>query len=784
MNETALKHRLNLHPSLFHIPLLAILLLGSACGSKWTAEEKDGFHLILNEGGQTLSYTPTSGVSILEDKAYAFKDLNRNGKLDPYEDWRLSVDERAEDLAGRLSVEQLSGLMLTATFQTIPASDGFFAVSTFNGKPFAESGAEPSDLSDQQQEMFVENQVRHMTLSRLESPVVAARWNNKVQALVEGLGLGIPLNTFSDPRHGTTANAEFNAGAGGDISMWPTELGLAASFDPELVRDFGHIASTEYRALGIASALSPQIDLATDPRWFRFNGTFGEDPILAKEMARAYADGFQTSVGEDEIRNGWGYTSVNAMAKHWPGGGSGEGGRDAHYAYGKYAVYPGANFKEHLIPFTEGAFKLDGPTKMVSAIMPYYTISQHMDTVYGENVGNGFSQYIINDLLRGKYGYDGVLCTDFGIVKNNKAIDQFGAPNWGAEHLSVAERHYKVILAGLDQFGGSSEIAPVLEAYKLGVEEHGEKFMHDRYVQSAIRVLKNTFRVGLFENPYLDLKKSDETAGHPEFIKAGFNAQIKSIVMLKNAGSTLPVSENATVYVPKKFYPASRGRFGFGGLTEARWDYPLSLDIIKKYLRLTDKPEEADVALVLIDSPDGGNGYTAKDVAAGGNGYLPITLQYKEYLAEHAREVSIAGGDPREDFTNRSYKGKKATASNTRDLDVVLDTRKAMKDKPVIVVVNVSKPMVFAEFENAVDAILLSFSVQGQAIMEIVTGRREPSGLLPMQMPATMKTVEEQHEDVPRDMECYTDLEGNTYDFAFGLNWRGVINDARVQKYR
>ena len=147
----------------------------------------------------------------------------------------------------------------------------------------------------------------------------------------------------------------YNYGAGGTISHWPTTLGLAATFDPALVEEFGQIASEEYRALGIATALSPQIDLATEPRWSRFSGTFGESPELDTDMARAYVDGFQTSTGKDEIDGGWGYKSVNAMVKHWPSGGPEEGGRDAHYNYGKYAVYPGSAFETHLKPFTEAS---------------------------------------------------------------------------------------------------------------------------------------------------------------------------------------------------------------------------------------------------------------------------------------------------------------------------------------------------------------------------------------------------------------------------------------------
>ena len=768
----------------FSLFVLSVLLF--SCGAKWSEEQKEGFNLVYNEGGQTLGYSPSSGVNIIENKGFAFKDLNKNGELDKYEDWRLSFDERAQDLASQMSVEQIAGLMLYSAHQSIPGRSGGrrgFGGSTYNGKSLEESGAVSSDLTDQQVKFLTEDNLRHVLITSVESPAVAAKWNNNMQAQVESIGLGIPGNNSSDPRHRTSADAEFNEGAGGQISMWPTSLGMAATFDPEVVKKFGDIAATEYRALGIATALSPQIDLASEPRWGRFSGTFGEDSKLDRDMARAYVDGFQTSKGDAEIASGWGYNSVNAMVKHWPSGGPEEGGRDAHFSYGKYAVYPGGNFDEHLIPFTEGAFKLEGATGMASAVMPYYTISFGIDKENGENVGNSYSKYIIKDLLRGKYGYDGVLCTDWGVTKDYNNITSFGTTPWGAENLSEAERHYKIIMAGVDQFGGNNDMVPIIEAYKLGVEEHGEDFMRKRFEESAVRLLKNIFHTGLFENPYLEIAETEKIVGNAEFMAAGYQAQLKSVVMLKNVQNSLPIKPEAKVYVPQKYYAASQGMFGFGG-AEARWDYPVSLEIVKKYAPVTETAAEADYALVFIDSPNGGSGYSPEDAKAGGNGYVPISLQYGKYTATNAREVSIAGGDPLEDFTNRSYKGKTTTATNTSDLDLVWKTKKAMGEKPVIVVVNVSNPMVFAEIEKAAAAIVVSFGVQDQAIMDIICGKAEPSGLLPMQMPAHMKTVEEQFEDVPRDMDCYVDAEGNTYDFAFGLNWSGVINDERVTKYK
>ena len=762
---------------------LGLAALTSCNGVKWTMTETEyGYNLLNQRRGQTIAYSPESGVGILTVDGYAFKDLNRNGELDKYEDWRLSAEERATDLAAQLTIEEIAGMMLYSSHQSVPSRGGMFGGATYNGKPYTESGAKPSDLSDAQKKFLIEDNLRAVLVTTVETPGVAAQWNNNMQALVEGIGHGVPVNTSSDPRHETSATAEYNYGAGGEISHWPTSLGMAATFDPALVEEFGRIAAEEYRALGITTALSPQIDLATEPRWTRFYGTFGESPELDTDMARAYVDGFQTSTGKDEIDGGWGYKSVNAMVKHWPSGGPEEGGRDAHYNYGKYAVYPGGAFETHLKPFTEGAFKLAGPTVKASAVMPYYTISTGIDPS-GKNVGNSFSKYIITDLLRDKYAYDGVVCTDWNITYDNMGIEKFDGKCWGVEELTVAQRHYECLKAGVDQFGGNNDKGPVLEAYAMWVEEFGKESAEKRFRESAVRLLMNSFRTGLFENPYLNVAETEATVGKPEFMEKGYQAQLKSVVMVKNSQQVLPIQtgENKPkVYVPQRYYPELVNFFGY--VTPARYEDAFAEELLGKYYEKVSDPVEADFAIVLIDAPTSGTGYSVEDVRKGGNGYVPISLQYSDYTAEHAREVSIAGGDRLEKSANRTYKGKSVKSANKTDLDCVIETRKAMGDKPVVVVVSTGKPFV-PEFEPYADAILVSFGCQNQALLDLVSGAVEPSALLPMQIPADMKTVELQMEDVPYDMECYVDADGNAYDFAYGLNWSGRIHDARTEKY-
>lgn len=778
LNMTAMKRFLRNALGLILIPATLI-----SCGPKWKETESGTIKTVTNEEGQTLAYSTTSGVKILTVDRLGFKDLNKNGTLDKYEDWRLPTDDRVKDLASKMSTEQIAGLMLYSRHQPIPAPSGGPSPGTYNGKSFAESGAKSSDLSDQQTKFLTDDNLRHVLITSVESPAVAAQWNNNAQALVEGLGLGIPTNNSSDPRHTAKAEAEYNAGAGGTISMWPSSLGLAATFDAALVKEFGRIASIEYRALGLSTALSPQVDISTDPRWTRFSGTFGEDPYLSADMARAYIDGFQTSHNR-AISGGWGYESVNAMVKHWPGGGSGEAGRDAHFGIGKYAVYPGSNFEQHMIPFTQGAFDLKDGTGAASAVMPYYTISYGQDPS-GQNVGNSYNIYIIKDLLRDKNKYDGVVCTDWSVTADAGPLDRFiggRGRSWGVEKLTVAERHYKVLMAGVDQFGGNNDMVPVIEAYKMGVKELGEEAMRKRFEESAVRLLRNIFRTGLFENPYLNIEESKATVGKPEFMDMGFEAQLKSIVLLKNKGNVLPLAKNKTVYIPKKLTPAGRNFLGVP--YPEKLDYPVSISVAKKYFNVTDNPAEADFALVVITSPASGIGYSSDDVAKGGNGYLPISLQYNEYTSKDGRDISLAGGDPQETFTNRTYKGKKVKPTNITDLAMVNDTYAKMKGKPVIVSVRISNPTIFSEFEKNTNALLATFGAQDQALFELLTGGAEPSALLPMQMPADMQTVETQFEDVPRDMKCYVDSEGNTYDFAYGMNWKGVIEDQRKARYK
>ena len=453
---------------------------------------------------------------VLNENGYTFRDLNKNGRLDPYEDTRRPIEERVSDLLARMTLEEKAGMMFHAMIGMNP--DGTL-VETLS----QESG--PTKTS----EVIAVKLLNHFNLLFAHSPRAIAEWHNRLQKMAERTRLGIPVTISSDPRHAFSSNLGANLPAG-SFSQWPEPPGLAATRDEKLVQEFGDIARQEYVAAGIRVALHPMADLATEPRWCRINGTFGEDATLVSKMVCAYIRGFQGEV--------IGPKSVACMTKHFPGGGPQLKGEDPHFSYGKEQVYPGNNFEYHLKPF-ESAIKAG-----TSQIMPYYGMP--VDTEFEEK-GFGFNKAIITGLLREKYGFDGIVCTDW-LLLNGFSI--FGkvmieAKAWGVEDLPPIDRARVALDAGVDQFGGETCPELIVELVRSG------KISEERIDLSVRRLLREKFRLGLFDNPYLDVEEAEETIGKSEFKEKGELAQRKSLVLLKNGtgNSVLPLSGRPKIYI-------------------------------------------------------------------------------------------------------------------------------------------------------------------------------------------------------------------------------------------
>ncbi len=756
---------------------------------KWSEEEtKDGFYLVMNNGGPILSYSKESGTNLIQLDGFAFKDLNKNGLLDQYEDWRETPLARAQNLSEMLTVEEMSGLMIHPSVFAI--SDGVETVK---------------DLLDG----HARTMLSFATSSSVEDQT---KWINAVQAYTETTRLGIPVDVSTNPR--TTP-------------VWPDNLALAATFDPDYALEVFKDFSIGYRALGVTTLLGPQIDLASEPRWYRFVSTFGEDPALSRDMTNAAVTGHQSTYDENGTDLGWGEHSVNAMIKHWPSDGAGESGREAHDFFGKFNVYPGGQFTTGLIPFVDGGFNSNGATGSATAIMSSYSIGWSEDGSLGELEASAFNAFK-NNLAR-EYGFDGVICSDWMVT--NAELEVFPVDTgWGktVETMNSVERVHKAIMSGTDQIGGLNFPQKLLEVFELGAEDIGEEAMMTRYRESSTRVLRNIFRVGLFENPFRDVENAIKVVGGEEAVAAGYVAQQKSAIMLKNDDNTIKAeetTEKATVYVPMDFIPKKVSLFGS---TPSKATLPVELEILEQYFNVvTDTlnvtltgpadeegnptvsyediikatPEElalCDYAIVFTKTPEN---FTLGRYGGGHDGekYIPISLQYGPYTADSSsvRTESVAKAFEIEEKEgtygieivttehDMSYFGESAVLNNAFYLDMINYTVDNMSaEAKVIVAIDARNPMVVSEFESNVDAILMGFGIDKKVFLDIVTGKYEPSALLPMQMPASMEAIEAQYEDVPRDMEVYVDTTGNSYDFAFGLNWSGVINDERTKKYK
>jgi len=481
---------------------------------------------------------------------YTFRDLNKNESLDVYEDSRAELEARVEDLLGQMSIEEKAGTMFVSMIGMTSEGDPF-------DKP--KLSLDPFDIiisfaAPPASEMLVQKRLNSFNILNAYDPDVMALFNNKLQLIAERMRLGIPVTIATDPRH----SADNNPGASiltSSFSSWPNPLGLAATRDTILVREFGDIARQEYRAVGITVALHPMADLATEPRWARINGTFGEDAYLSAAITKAYVLGFQG----DEL----GVNSVACMSKHFSGGGPQLNGDDPHFPFGKDQVYPGDNFDYHVIPFVEGALAAH-----TAQIMPYYGVPVGQT---GEEVAFAFNKAIITDLLRDSLHFDGVVCTDWGIIADSRLGE---ARAWGVEDLTPIQRIKKVLDAGCDQFGGEFVPELIVELVETG------QISEERIDISVRRILRDKYRLGLFDNPYVDEQKALEIAGNDSFVEKGKQAQAKSMVLLKN-DNLLPLTEGIKIYAE--------------GMTD--------LSGLEKYAELVKNPSDADVIITRISTP-------------------------------------------------------------------------------------------------------------------------------------------------------------------------------------
>jgi beta-glucosidase len=593
-----------------------------------------------------------SVATLQTDDGVAFRDLNKNGRLDPYEDPGRPLDERVDDLVSRMTLEEKAGMMFHPPIGMNPDGTLFEdSESTFAFPPSSE--------------LVSERLLNTFNVFTVAEPRRMAEWYNRLQELAASTRLGIPITISSDPRHAFSHNPATSLMAG-RFSQWPEPIGLAASGDGELVWRFGDIARQEYLAVGIRVALHPMADLATEPRWARINGTFGEDAELASRMVAAYIRGFQ---GET-----LGLQSIACMTKHFPGGGPQKDGEDAHFHYGREQVYPGDNFDYHLIPF-EAAFAAG-----TAQIMPYYGMPVGLPL---EQVGFGFNRDVIT-LLRERYGFDGVVCTDWGLLTDGEIQGQvFPARAWGVEHLSLDQRVKKGLDAGVDQFGGEACPEVIVRLVRDGQVD-------ERRIDGSIRrLLRDKFRLGLFDNPYVDAEAAEQIVGDERFREAGAHAQRRAIVLLRNAQAAgrrlLPLQGGPRIYL-ENVDPAVAAEYG----------------------SVVSDLDQAEVAILRFNAPN------------------------------ERREGS---------FLERIFHAGDLSFPEEEKQRIL----RILEKVPTVVDIYLDRPAVIPEIAGESAALLANFGATDAAVLDVIFGRFVPTGRLPFELPSSMEAVRRQREDVPYD---------------------------------
>ena len=644
--------------------------------------------LSLNLQAQKTTKQPVLGTrsaKLLTVNGMQFKDLNRNGQLDKYEDWRLSNDERAKDLLSKMSVEQKVGFMLIST--TRLKNDN----AAGGGRGGGGGGAVTSDFNEEDQvqstNMFTRKplpaamtmaagttkgvtqfHLRHFIFRANIPARTTAEWANKLQALCESDGLGIPAIIASNPRNHITKDASIGLSVGTTtFSTWPGELGLSATRDLKLIREFADIARQEWAAVGLRKGYMYMADLATEPRWQRVEGTFGESAEWAAKMMTEVVLGFQGPKLSP--------SSVALTTKHFPGGGSGVGGQDPHFDWGKYEHFPGGFFQNNLIPF-KAAIKAG-----TSAIMPYYSIPK--GTQY-EEIAYAYNKAVITGLLRDSLGFKGIINSDTGPIEMMP---------WGAENLTITQRYKRTMEAGVNLYSGSADPAPLLETVKSGMVDM--KLVDN----SVYRLLMEKFELGLFENPYVDEESAAKFVGSAALQAKADIALRKSIVLLRNENKSLPLKAGTKVYFES--YMQKRG-----GASPSTVYLPQQNN---NNLVFVKTPEEADIVVL--------------------------------WLTPGARSLFEGDGSPI--YLSLSKNGVDVNYVNSLSAK-----------KPTILAVNYTNPWVIDEVYHAgtrqrFAGILATFGTSQDALIDILTGKFNPSGKMPFTTPVSEEQAQKQLSDVP-----------------------------------
>lgn len=692
--------------------------------------------------------------NIIEVDGLKFKDLNNDGKLDPYEDWRLSPEERAKNLVSLMNIDEKIGMMLINT--------RLMGLSQKDKSQTSHDGILDEGIVEKGKSIFAAEKLwgtthtleklnlRHFILRDNWSPSETAKWVNTMNEVCEGSRLGIPCLITSNSRNEFAEPVFGMNDAAGIFSTWPGTLGLAAAAkgdiknggDASLISQFAEIAHDEWNATGLRKGYMYMADCVTDPRWQRTYGTFGEDLEFICDVIGRIIDGFQ---GKQ-----LGSQSVSMTTKHFPGGGPRENGFDPHYKEGKWNIYPtpGSLEKYHLPPFKTAA------EHGTASFMPYYSApSIKKSSVQGfegedipfEEVGFAFNHYFLKHILRDKLGFKGYINSDSGIVNNMC---------WGVEELSVPERFAKAINAGTDMIADTNNVVDLKTAYENG-------WISEKRIDEAnVRLLTEMFTLGLFDDrTYVSPEGADKVVSNPANWEKAYVAHKKSVTVLKNHDKTLPLT--AEKLQGKKVYVEA-----FHKETEKAESFTNQAIKDSKKLglfELTDDYKEADIAILFLNPKSGA--------------YFSATPGLLELEICENKDLKAIDGTPYQETTLTGMDHFKEICDSVHN-----------NSGKVIISVNFVLPWILGNVEPLADALIAGYDTFFTAELEVMAGNFKPVGVLPITLPASEEVIAVDENgvcvsrnDVPgydKDLYmpeglnyAYKDSDGNVYKMGHGLTY-------------
>ena len=493
--------------------------------------------------------------------------------------------------------------------------------------------------------------------------------NHYQKIAVEESRLGIPIIISRDVIHGFK-------------TMFPIPLGLAATFDTQLVQDGARVAAIEATASGIRWTFSPMLDIARDPRWGRIAEGSGEDTYLDAQMGVAMVKGYQGEAIDQ--------TSMAACVKHFVAYGAAEGGRD----YNSTGITERTLRNVYLPPF-EACVKAGAMTLMTS----------FNDNDGVPSTGNGF---LVNDVLRGEWGFDGFVVSDWASIYE-MVNHGFAEDNKHAGELAIN--------AGVDMdmmsYAYISHIEELINEGKVSMET----------IDTAVRnILRIKFRLGLFENPYVDDSKTEATFYLPESLEAARKSAVESAVLLTNNG-VLPLNKAKvkTVLVTGPMADAPHDQLG-------TWTFDGDAAHTVTPLKAIREIYGNDVTVLyepgLTFTRQFDNGGIKKAVAA---------AKKADVILAFMGEEAIMSGEAH-CLTDITLKG---------DQRAMIEALKAT-GKPLVLNIMAGRPLEL-DFEIAhSDAILYSFhpgTMGGPAIAQLIFGDETPSGKTPITFPKNVGQI-------------------------------------------